>query len=144
MYPVDAKIMIVDDSSFARTMLKNGLKELKFWKILEANGGESAAKLMQEPEQHEDPVVLVILDIHMPDMTGLDFLKWMRNQPATKDTPVIMLTSSQDKSEILVAGKLGVSHYMIKPFDMNMLRERMISTWEKHGKNFMSTLKKAN
>lgn len=141
MFPTDSKILMIDDSSFARGMLKNALKELKFWKILEAKDAKSAQVLLQEPEQRKDPIHLIITDIHMPEVNGLEFLRWVRAQPDFKAVPVIVLTSSQEKTEILEAGKLGASHYIVKPFDSRMLGEKMASTWAKHGQKYFDSLK---
>lgn len=143
MFPADAKIMIVDDSSFARGSLKSGLKELKYWKILEAGDARSAQSILLEGEQQTDPVQLLFTDLHMPDLGGLALLKWVRGQEKLKDMPVIVLTSSQEKSEILEAGKLGVSHYMIKPFDIATLKNKLTTTWVKHGEKFSAALKSA-
>lgn len=139
MFPSDTKILIVDDSSFARTMVKKCLKELKFWKILEAVDAKEAQNLLQEKEQATDPVHLVICDIHMPTMSGIELVRWMRTQEQLKTLPVIILTSSQDKQQVLEVGKLGVSHFMIKPFDEKMLGEKLVSTWQKHGQTYVQT-----
>ena len=140
MFPPDAKILIVDDSNFARSMLKNCLRDLKFWKILEAADAKTAQALMLEDEQQKDPVHLVIVDIHMPDVSGLALLKWLRDREQLKGLPVIIITSSQEKSEILEAGKLGASHYIVKPFDVATLKEKIASTWQKHGIKFLEAL----
>lgn len=144
MFPADSKILIVDDSSFARTILKNSLREMKFWKILEANDSKSAQAMLAENDQVADPVHLVITDIHMPEMTGLHLLRWIRENDGLKALPVIILTSSQDKNDILEAGKLGASHFIIKPFDTESLRDRMSATWSKHGQKYVETLPKKN
>lgn len=144
MFPADSKILIVDDSSFARTIVKNGLKELKYWKILEADNAKAAIMLLNEEEQKKNPVHLVILDVHMPEFSGLDLLRWVRNQERYKSLPVIILTTVQEKGGILDAGKLGVSHYMIKPFDVPTLKERIASTWQKHGQKYCEELKKSS
>ena len=144
MFPVDSKILMIDDSSFARGMLKNALKELKYWKILEAKDAKSAQSLMKEPEQKKDPIHLIITDIHMPEVNGLEFLRWVRAQPDFKSIPVIVLTSSQEKTEILEAGKVGVSHYIVKPFDAKILGDKMATTWQKHGQKYFESLKAAN
>jgi two-component system chemotaxis response regulator CheY len=142
MFPFEAKILIVDDSSFARTMLKSGLRELKYSKILEATDAKIAKGLFIEQEQVNHPVHLLICDIHMPDMSGLELLKWVRAQERLKKMPVIILTSSQEKTEILEAGKLGVSHYMVKPFDTLTLKDKISSTWQKHGQKFFESVMK--
>ena len=141
MFPADSKILIVDDSSFARTIVKNSLKELKFWKILEADTAKVAQDLLQEDEQKKDRVTLLIADIHMPNVTGIELLKWVRSSEDWKSLPVIILTSSQEKAEILEAGKWGASHFLIKPFDTAVLRDRMANTWLKHGEKWVATFK---
>lgn len=140
MFPSEAKILIVDDSNFARNALKSSLRELQYWKIAEAAEAKNAKALLYESEA--DPVHLLIADIHMPDMSGLQLLEWVRGQEKTKDLPVIMLTSSQEKSEILAAGKLGISHYIIKPFDTAGLKEKITSTWQKHGQKYWESVRR--
>ncbi|MBX3020857.1 MAG: response regulator [Bdellovibrionales bacterium] len=144
MFPVDSKILIVDDSSFARTILKNSLREMKYWKILEAQDSKSAQDVLVEAGQIADPVHLVIADIHMPEYSGLQLLKWIREREGFKSLPVIILTSSQDKGDILEAGKLGASHFIIKPFDAEALRDRLAATWAKHGLKYVESLPRAN
>lgn len=143
MFPADAKILIVDDSQFSRKTLKDSLRTLKFWKILEAEDAKSAQQVLMEDEQIKDPVHLIISDLHMPEMNGLDLLKWVRDQDRIKAMPVIILTTVQEKDGILEAGKLGVSHYMIKPFDIATLKDRMVSTWNKHGQVYFQNSKKS-
>lgn len=141
MFPKDTKILVIDDSTFARGMLKSALKELNYWKILEAKDARMAQALMSEPEQAKEPVHLIMLDIHMPEVTGLSFLNWVRGQSQFKTVPVIVITSSQEKTDILEAGKLGVSHYVVKPFNAKVLEEKLTSTWQKHGQKYFESLK---
>jgi two-component system chemotaxis response regulator CheY len=144
MFPVDSKILIVDDSHFSRTVLKNGLKDLKYWKILEADSAKAAKNLLVGDEQLKQPIHLMICDVHMPEVSGIELLRWVRNQDAIKNLPVIILTTAQEKTSILEAGKLGVSHYMIKPFDGATLKDRMMSAWEKHGQKWFESAAKVN
>lgn len=136
MFPSEAKILIVDDSSFSRNIVKNGLKELKYWKLFEAENAKAAQEHLLTEEKTGQPISLVICDVHMPEMTGIEFLKWARSREQSKGLPVIILTSSQEKSEVVNAAKLGVSHFMIKPFDVMTLKDRLLSAWEKHGQTF--------
>jgi two-component system chemotaxis response regulator CheY len=141
MFPVDSKILIVDDSNFARSMLKQGLTHLKYWKILEAADVKAARAFLMEEGQSKDPVHLVLTDLTMPEITGLEFLRWIRSQDRIKTMPVIMVTTSQEKLDILEAGRAGISQFMIKPFDHNTLRDKLLSTWNKHGKNYYESTK---
>lgn len=136
MFPSESKILVVDDSTFSRNIVKNGLKEMKFWKLYEAENAASAQVSLAQEFKSGEPIQLMICDIHMPNMTGLELLKWVRARDAFKNLPVIIITSSQEKTEVLEAAKLGVSHFMIKPFDALTLRDRVIAAWEKHGQHY--------
>ena len=94
MFPEATKILIVDDSSFARTMLRNGLRDIGFHQILEASTASEAQMTLLSPEHESPPIGLIISDIHMPGMTGLELLRWVRQQPAFKGIALLLLTSS--------------------------------------------------
>lgn len=143
MFPVDTKILIVDDSQFARKTLKESLRALKYWKIVEATDAKNAQEILMEDEQVRDPVHLMISDLHMPELSGIELLRWVRAQERLNALPVIILTTVQEKDGILEAGKLGVSHYMIKPFDIATLKDRMSSAWDKHGQRYFEANKRA-
>jgi two-component system chemotaxis response regulator CheY len=136
MFPSDSKILIVDDSSFSRTIVKNGLKDLKYWKMYEAENAVNAQIVLAQEFKNNDPIQLLICDIHMPEMSGLELLKWVRARDAFKNLPVIIITSSQEKKEVVEAAKLGVSHFMIKPFGADTLKERLTAAWSKHGQQY--------
>lgn len=143
MFPLDTKILIVDDSSFSRVLLKNALKEIGFWKLVEASNAKDAASILQDRESERDPFHLMIVDIHMPELSGLDLVRWARGRESLKDIPIIVLTSSQEKADVLTAGRLGVTHFIIKPFDNNTLKERLLTTWQRHGQKYYENRKKA-
>jgi two-component system chemotaxis response regulator CheY len=140
MFPADSKILIVDDSTFARQTMKNSLREMKFWKIVEAADVKTAQAAITESNKLKEPVHLVVTDIHMPELTGLHFLKWIRTQDEYKGLPVIIITSSQDKMEILEAGKLGASSFIIKPYNEETFRERLGATWERFGQKYAQAI----
>ena len=123
MLPLESKIMIVDDSSFARTLLKNSLRDLGYAKVLIAIDGEAGQGLLQEEEQLHDPVRLIILDVFMPGMSGVEFLRWLRSRPEFANLPVIMATTKPEKQQILEAAKLGISHFFTKPVTLAALKE---------------------
>ena len=77
----------------------------------------------------------MIADIHMPEMTGLELLKWVRAREKSKSLPVIIVTTSQEREDVIRAATLGVSHFMVKPFDPVTLKERLGSVWERHGQH---------
>lgn len=136
MFPLDSKILIVEDSSFSRQALRRALSELKYTKIIEAVDVASAQKLLLDKSNRTDPIQLVISDLYMPETNGLEFLQWIRKRDELRGLPVIMLTSSQDRSEVVEAGRLGAASFIIKPFQPNLLRDRIALTWTKFGKKY--------
>jgi two-component system, chemotaxis family, chemotaxis protein CheY len=141
VFPLDSKILVVEDSSFSRTVTRNGLKELGFTRIMEAADAKIAKTLFLESEQIADPFHLLVADIHMPEVSGLELVRWLREHKSLSEIPIIILTSSQDKKEVLEAGMLGVGTYMIKPFEVSLLKERLESTWQRQGEKYLTKLK---
>lgn len=131
MFPPTAKILVVDDSQFARQSLKNALKELNYADIVEFNEAAAVRTYLSSPEYAKAPADLLITDVNMPEMSGIQLVKWVRAATHLESLPIIVLTASQDKSDILEAGRLGVGSFIIKPFDVTTLRDRMAVTWRK-------------
>ena len=116
------KVMVVDDSSLMRQIIKNNLKQLGFENsnLLDAEDGEEALKKIGEGE-----VDLVISDWNMPRMTGIDFLRAVRSDDALKELPFLMVTSEVDKEKTMEAVQAGVNQYIVKPFNANQLAEKI-------------------
>ena len=140
MFPAQTKILIVDDSSFARVMLRNHLRDLGYQNITEAPNVKDAQMILVAAGDTKSPFGLIISDINMPDVTGLEFLRWVRAQPALNGIPYVLLTASQDMDEIYEAGKLGVSHFILKPIQLSILKERLAHVWKKHGEKYLQSL----
>ncbi len=114
------RILIVDDQSTMRTLIKGMLEKMGFRDLDEADDGDVALnKLKQQPFD------LVISDLHMPRMSGLEFLREARNTEALKNTVFLMVTTESGKSAVLEAIKLKVNGYIVKPFTPDTLREKM-------------------
>lgn len=137
MFPSETKILVVDDSSFSRNVMKNGLKELGYYKIAEAEDATKAQESLLKEEKAGAPFQLMIADIHMPEINGLELLEWVRSREQTKNLPLILVTTSQDRGHVIKAASLGVSHFMVKPFDVKGLQERLAAVWTRHGQHFM-------
>ncbi len=114
------KVLVVDDSSVMRQIIKKNLKELGFGDIYDAEDG--AAGLKKLGDAHVD---LVVSDWNMPKMTGIEFLKAVRADDKLKGTAFIMVTSEADKSKIMEAVQAGVNQYIVKPFNANQLEEKI-------------------
>ena len=116
------KVIVVDDSSVMRQIIKNNLKQLGFEQsnLVDAEDGEQALKKM-----NEDTIDLVISDWNMPRMTGIDLLKAIRGDGALKELPFLMVTSEADKEKIMEAVQAGVNQYIVKPFNATQLEEKI-------------------
>lgn len=113
------QILTVDDSKTIRTIIKQVLSEFDC-RVLEAsNGMEGLQAILKERPD------LVILDIDMPEMNGLDMLKKVRNNDDITNTPVIMLTSKAKPENIRVAKELDIVAFLAKPFNRQLLIERI-------------------
>lgn len=114
------RLLVVDDSSTMRRIIKNNLKASGYDDILEAENGEGALARLQS-----EKVDLVITDWNMPVMTGLELVAAMRESPGLKETPVLMVTTVAEKDEILKAMRTGVNNYVVKPFDAATLKRKI-------------------
>ena len=115
------RILVVDDFSTMRRIIKNQLKELGYENVDEADGGVTAlTQLNQNPDY-----ALVITDWNMPQMTGLELLKEIRATESIKDIPVLMVYTEAKTEQIIAAAKAGVSGYIVKPFTAQTLAEKI-------------------
>jgi DNA-binding response OmpR family regulator len=115
------KILVVDDATTTRSFIKYGLGNYRGnIMIHEASDGREA-RLKLESDRFD----LVLCDWEMPHMTGEDLLKWLRGHDTLKDTKFIMITTKSDKESVLEAVKTGVNGYLVKPFSMDKLLQKM-------------------
>ncbi|MBQ1395194.1 MAG: response regulator transcription factor [Lachnospiraceae bacterium] len=111
------KIMVVDDDTRIRKLVKDFLEKDHFY-VLEASNGEEAMDLF-----YENPdTALVLLDVMMPDMDGWQVLREIRE---TSKVPIIMLTARADERDELKGFELGVDEYIAKPFSPKILMARV-------------------
>lgn len=114
--------LVVDDSGASRTLLKGLLTQQGFTCIEAADGNAGLAAL------HDNwPLDLVLLDWHMEPMDGPEFLRQVRDDPRTVGVPVIMITAEASRQAVVDAAKLGVQGYVVKPFNKQMVAERIAS-----------------
>ena len=114
------KILIVDDSGSMRHFSKNILKGLGITEIREAGDGNEAIKAvsLEKPD-------LILMDWNMPNLNGVEALKKLKADPATKPIPVIMITSESEKADIIAAVQAGAASYVIKPFNAAIIKEKI-------------------
>ena len=111
------KILIVDDTTTSRMLIRDGLQELGIKNISFASDGEQALKHMMTQPAH-----LVISDFNMPKLDGLQLLRAIRQHGPTQKTPFIMLTGKGDKDLLQRAIQFGINNYLTKPFTVPALK----------------------
>lgn len=114
------KILIIDDSNSLRLMMIKLLRDLGYKEVTSIGSAEVAIPLVYN--EHFD---LVLLDWNLPKMSGLDFLKYLRGNARTEKIPVIMVTTVQERCNILHAIKVGLNGYLIKPVSKELLSEKI-------------------
>lgn len=117
-------ILLVDDSRTIRNIQKNVLKELGYENVWEAEDGVQALARLKE----EIPD-LMLVDWNMPNMDGITLIREVRK--TNKSLPIIMCTTESEKSRVLEAVKAGVNNYIVKPFTVELLGEKINATLAK-------------
>lgn len=120
------RILIVDDFSTMRRIVKNLLNDLGFTNTAEADDGSTA--LIELKKVHFD---LIITDWNMPGMPGIDLLKAVRADPALAKIPVLMVTAEAKREQIIEAAQAGVNGYVIKPFTAATLEDKLAKIFER-------------
>jgi len=116
------KALVVDDSQSMRNIVKGGLKKMAcFGEIIEAENGREALKRMEE----DGPFAIVFLDWYMPEMDGYDCLLKIRQNQQWKDTKIMMVTTENQQENIVRAVMAGANEYLMKPFDEEMLEQKV-------------------
>jgi two-component system chemotaxis response regulator CheY len=112
--------LIVDDQQTMRSLVRTGLQQLGFRTIYEAPDGEEGLRQMLAR-----PIQLVISDYNMPKLDGLGLLRAIRSHPPIQKTAFIMLTGRADKELVQRAVQFGVNNYLVKPFTVGTLKEKI-------------------
>jgi two-component system chemotaxis response regulator CheY len=120
------KVLVVDDFSTMRRIVKNILRQLGFENILEADDGMSALDVLRSQS-----VDFIISDWNMPRLSGMELLKAVRTSEEWKDLPFLMVTAEGQKENVIEAVKAKVSNYIVKPFTPETLAEKIKKIFEK-------------
>ena len=122
------KILVVDDFSTMRRIIKNLLRELGFNNTSEADDGNTALPMLQTGSFD-----FLVTDWNMPGMTGIDLLRAVRADEKLAHIPVLMVTAEQKREQIIEAAKAGVNGYIVKPFTAQILKEKLDKIFERVG-----------
>lgn len=120
-------ILVVDDFSTMRRIVKTCLKQVGFENITEAEDGQIALSKLQ----NSDPFKLIVSDWNMPNMMGIDLLRAVRSDEKLKAIPFLMVTAEAQKENVIEAAKAGVSNYIIKPFTAADLQTKLEAIFTK-------------
>ncbi len=134
MFPLETRILVIDDMTSIRDLVKNHLKALGYKHIQEASDGEEALRLLIQLNTPGNSIQLVISDWNMPQMKGIDLLKHVRTQAEWTNLPFILLTSEAERDQVTEAVLAGASQYIVKPFSAKILEDKLKTAFQKHNK----------
>ena len=120
------KILIVDDFSTMRRIIKNLLRDLGFTNTSEADDGLTALPMLQS-----GAFDFLVTDWNMPGMSGIDLLRQVRQDERLKSLPVLMGTAEAKREQIIEAAQAGVNGYVVKPFTAQALKEKIEKIFER-------------
>ena len=124
----DIKILVVDDFSTMRRIIKNLLRDLGMTNVQEADDGQTALPILKQ-----GGIEFLVTDWNMPGMTGIDLLKEVRADPNLAHIPVLMVTAEAKKEQIIAAAQAGVNGYVVKPFTAAVLKAKIDKIFERLG-----------
>jgi two-component system chemotaxis response regulator CheY len=121
---MDLNVLIVDDSSAIRKILVRVLSQtdLPIKQVHEANDGSEALKIVEAND-----VSLILSDINMPNVDGLELLQKLRLTPKWKDLSVVMITTEGSQAKVMEAVQLGAKGYVRKPFTADQIKEKVLA-----------------
>jgi len=124
----DMKILVVDDFTTMRKVVRNLLKQGGYENVVEAEDGQAALRAIKSQK-----IDFIISDWNMPNMTGIELLKAVRADAEVSATPFLMVTAEALQDNVIAAVKAGVSNYIVKPFTAEVLSEKIAKIVEKIG-----------
>jgi len=127
MFSKETKFLIVDDMLTARKFITKNLRELGYTEFIEARNGEVAWQILSKEDTE---IEFIISDYDMPVMSGFELLKKVRASEKLKETIFLMITAVGQENKMMEVLDAGVNNYLIKPFDKEVLAEKLESTWE--------------
>ncbi len=124
---MEPDVLVVDDSAAIRKILQRVLHQtgMGIHHILEAGNGQEALEIMNKQK-----IGLVLTDINMPKMDGIQLLAALKAEPAWRDIPVVMITTEGGETKVGEAVRLGAAGYVRKPFTADQIKEKLVGILE--------------
>lgn len=126
-------VLIADDIASLREALGTCLRKLGFKEIITAVDGKDAWEKLKAKSEEGKPIELIFSDINMPHCHGIDLVKMIRASEVYKDTPVLMVSTENEVDVIMDAIEAGADNYILKPFNPNTIKEKLVETAKKLG-----------
>lgn len=114
------RVLVVDDEDHVREVVQTCLETLGGWEVLTAKSGLEGLDIVATEQ-----VDAIVLDVQMPGMSGLSFLKQLRSNPLTQTVPVVLLTAHIDLTQPAQLAQLQISRVIVKPFDSTLLHQQV-------------------
>ena len=127
-YNPNMRVLVVDDFSTMRRIVRNILRQIGFQNVVEADDGTTAWEVL-----NREKIDFIVSDWNMPNMDGLELLKTIRADAGMASMPVLMVTAEAKKENIIAAAQAGASGYVVKPFTAATLEEKLGKIFEKLG-----------
>jgi two-component system chemotaxis response regulator CheY len=119
----EVRALIVDDSSVMRKIVERSLRQagLEFLVVFEACSGIEALEILKSKE-----VDLILSDINMPSMDGLEFVRQLHSQQLAPEVPIVMITTESSEEHVKQAIQAGAKGYIRKPFTADQVKQRVL------------------
>ncbi len=131
MFPLESRFLIVEDMSSMRDFIHASLKSLGYTNIYEAPDGILGIEILKKQSRSGAPIDVILADWNMPKMMGIDLLRSIREVPEWEFTPFILITTESEKSQILQAISSGVTDYVVKPFSISILQQKLLAAYKR-------------
>lgn len=123
------KILLIEDDEIERMKFIRVCSNKGFHTVIEANNGERALEILQKKDLPD----FIILDLNMPKMNGIEFLKMLKSKKTFKFIPIVVMSTSNNYNDIKKCYEVGISGYMIKPLHYKDYKEKitaLLNYWE--------------
>lgn len=122
------RALIIDDSAVMRKVIERALRQagLELTDVLQASNGEEALQTLRENQGSTDALALILSDINMPVMDGLQFLETRKQENLSPGVPVVMITTEGNEAFVMRAIAAGAQGYICKPFTAEQVKARVL------------------
>ncbi len=128
MFPLSTRILVIDDMMTMRKIVMKSLRDIGYNDLVEATDGEKGWGIIKTSKT---PIQLVISDWNMPNCTGIELLKAVRADAVVSSLPFVLLTAEGDAHQVKEAVVAGVTNYILKPFTVDILRQKLEQAYKK-------------